>query len=258
MRRASNWVNRQLGREEPYDKNLRTKGMSGKGAKGEGGSRSWRNNNPGNIEYGPYAKKAGAVGSDGRFAIFPDYQTGRKAQETLLFDSSGYRNLTLQQAIAKWAPSSENNVPMYIAAMKANPNTKMKDFSTEQRKILLDNMQRHEGWKPGTKKNVELVNQAKAEKVKKQKEQKEQAAFITSRLASLPEGGLPMKDGPFMPNGVTPSAPLLPNNVSNSSTANMSLKVESNFMGGASEKQVQDGIEKGGRVLLRNMQPAIR
>ena len=138
----------------------KNKGFGGSGATGSwgetsdvgrrtGGSRSWRNNNPGNIEYGTYAKMMGAIGSDGRFAIFPDYETGRRAQERLLFESSSYKNLTLRQAIARWAPASENNVPAYVKAMGGNPNTRMKDFTPEQRRKLLDDMQRHEGWKPG-------------------------------------------------------------------------------------------------------------
>jgi hypothetical protein len=86
------------------------------------GSRSFRNNNPGNIEYGAFAKAHGATGSDGRFAVFPNYQAGRSAQEKLLFESGGYKNLTLGQAINRWAPGSENNVPAYLSAMnKALP-----------------------------------------------------------------------------------------------------------------------------------------
>ena len=81
------------------------------------GSRSYRNNNPGNIEYGEFAKAHGATGSDGRFAIFPTYQAGRTAQEKLLFESGAYKDLTLAQAINKWAPGFENNVPAYLATM---------------------------------------------------------------------------------------------------------------------------------------------
>ncbi|MGN7127813.1 phage tail tape measure protein, partial [Methylorubrum thiocyanatum] len=119
------------------------------GDKRMGGSRSWRNNNPGNIEYGPFARSMGATGTDGRFAVFPDYKSGRNAQEKLLFEGKNYANLTLAQAIRRWAPASENNVPAYIAAMGGDPNTRMKDFTPEQRGKLLDAMQRHEGWKPG-------------------------------------------------------------------------------------------------------------
>lgn len=119
------------------------------GDKRMGGSRSWRNNNPGNIEYGPFARSMGATGTDGRFAVFPDYKSGRNAQEKLLFEGQNYKNLTLAQAIRRWAPASENNVPAYIAAMKADPSTRMRDFTPDQRSTLLDAMQRHEGWKVG-------------------------------------------------------------------------------------------------------------
>lgn len=46
-----------------------------------GGTRNWRNNNPGNIGYGNgnLVKKLGAIGKAGGFAVFPDYETGRKA-----------------------------------------------------------------------------------------------------------------------------------------------------------------------------------
>lgn len=116
-----------------------------------GGSRSWRNNNPGNIEYGDFAKRMGAIGSDGRFAKFASYEAGRKAQESLLFESASYRDLTLGQAIRRWAPGSENNVPAYIAAMGGDdPSKRMSQYTPEQRGRLLDAMQAHEGWRPGT------------------------------------------------------------------------------------------------------------
>ncbi len=47
----------------------------------EGGSRSWRNCNPGNIRKGDFSINCGAIGDDGSFAIFPD-------EETALWQSS--------------------------------------------------------------------------------------------------------------------------------------------------------------------------
>lgn len=72
------------------------------------GPRNRRNNNPGNIEYGIFAKKKGAIGTDGRFAIFPDEQTGFEAMKDLL-KSKSYRDLTIEEAIKKWAPAPEND-----------------------------------------------------------------------------------------------------------------------------------------------------
>ena len=41
-----------------------------------GGTRAWRNNNPGCIRPGSIADAYGAIGSAGGFAVFPDEQTG--------------------------------------------------------------------------------------------------------------------------------------------------------------------------------------
>lgn len=86
-------------------------GMDREGASGSpadpsggtsGGTRADRNNNPGNIEFGSFAKRMGATGSDGRFAIFPDRETGFKAAESLL-GGKGYAGLTLSQIGSRWA-----------------------------------------------------------------------------------------------------------------------------------------------------------
>lgn len=83
------------------------------------GSRSFRNNNPGNIEYGNFAITKGAVRSDGRFAIFPDYQTGRNALYDLLFNTQTYPQLTVAQAIRRYAPATENATESYVAAIES-------------------------------------------------------------------------------------------------------------------------------------------
>lgn len=76
------------------------------------GSRPNRNNNPGDIEYGRFAIAHGAVGTDDRFAIFSNASAGFAAMAALF--RSAYLGLTIQQAIAKWAPSSENDVATYV------------------------------------------------------------------------------------------------------------------------------------------------
>ena len=49
-----------------------------------GGTRSWRNNNPGNLRYTNWTKNHGAIGKDGDgFAIFPDVETGNQAKGDL-------------------------------------------------------------------------------------------------------------------------------------------------------------------------------
>lgn len=82
-------------------------------AKGAKPNRPQRNHNPGDIEYGPFAKAHGATGSDGRFAIFPDDAAGYRALDALL-KSPAYSGLTVAKAIEKFAPSKENDTAKYI------------------------------------------------------------------------------------------------------------------------------------------------
>lgn len=92
-------------------------GTGGGGASAGGGSsqpRNVRNNNPGNIEDGPFAKSLpGYKGSDGRFAIFETPEAGAGAQ-TALLASYGKRGLnTVGAIINRWAPPSENDSAGY-------------------------------------------------------------------------------------------------------------------------------------------------
>lgn len=88
------------------------------GKKATGLPRNLRNNNPGNIEYGDFARKNGATGSDGRFAIFPDMKTGENAMANLLMSYAKGGNNTISSIIKKWSPAGENgaaNTNSYIA-----------------------------------------------------------------------------------------------------------------------------------------------
>lgn len=76
------------------------------------GTRPARNNNPGDLEYGPFAHAHGATGSDGRFAIFPNAATGFAAMRALLLEH--YSGLTIAQALNKYAPPVENETNVYL------------------------------------------------------------------------------------------------------------------------------------------------
>ncbi len=115
-------------------------------------SRSWVNNNPGNIEFGSFSKKMGAIGTDGRFAIFPSVEAGFNAQATLL-KSGTYKDLTLAQAIAKYAPPHENDTQAYVDYVSQktgiSANTRMGDLAMPDLLKITYAMAKHEGWKPG-------------------------------------------------------------------------------------------------------------
>jgi len=122
------------------------------------GNRNWRNNNPGNIEFGTFARTQGAIGSDGRFAIFPDYNTGRSAKATLLFEGANYKNLKISNALARYAPASENDTVKYqnTVIQAVGGDYVLSIMTKEQREKMLNAMEKVEGFKIGT---VELVNQ---------------------------------------------------------------------------------------------------
>ncbi len=84
-----------------------------------GGSPAWRNNNPGNLRsFGTFAKENGSIGAFDRFAIFPDYDTGRRAMARL-FRGSKYQSLSIYTAIEVYAPPEDkNNVANYRKLIK--------------------------------------------------------------------------------------------------------------------------------------------
>lgn len=122
------------------------------------GNRNWRNNNPGNIEYGDFARSQGAIGTDGRFAVFPTYEAGRTAKGNLIFSSPSYQDLTLEQAINRYAPPFENNTASYlnqvVNASGIPSSTIMSQIPQSSRGSILDAMQQIEGWKVGTMNGV--------------------------------------------------------------------------------------------------------
>lgn len=118
------------------------------------GVRNWRNNNPGNLEMGQFSRSFGAVGSDGRFAVFPTLDAGSKAKEELLFGSkSKYANLSITDALNRYAPPNENNTAAYIksvaSAVGVDPSTILNQLDSGQRQQMLDAISRVEGFKTG-------------------------------------------------------------------------------------------------------------
>jgi hypothetical protein len=89
----------------------------------EEGSRPNRNNNPGDLAYGSEALRFGASGSDGRYAVFPNADIGWTALRRWLsvpaeFENgqlvAGYLGATIEQALNRFAPPSENNTNAYV------------------------------------------------------------------------------------------------------------------------------------------------
>lgn len=135
----------------------------------EGGSRSWRNNNPGNLRF----KNPGSIGmDDGKFSIFPDVETGRKAKIALLRGKYGGYDSVHQMlggkfdkqgkyiAASGYAPKSDSNDPSSYAAFIHQKtgfdveSRKISDFSDDEIKMIVDAMRDREGWSMGTEMDV--------------------------------------------------------------------------------------------------------
>ncbi|EHK90260.1 integrating conjugative element protein [Aggregatibacter actinomycetemcomitans] len=125
----------------------------GKLVRREGGSLAWRNNNPGNIRAGAFAKAHGAIGvGPGGFAIFPDAETGARAIGALM-RTKNYKNLSIADAIARYAPPSENNTAAYQAAIRKqtglDSSRKMGTLSDAELNRVVNAIRQHEGWQEG-------------------------------------------------------------------------------------------------------------
>ncbi len=138
-------------------------------------TRSWRNNNPGNHAMGDFAKRKGAIGSAGKipnkkkmelkFAVYPDYDTGRKAQSVRLKEGSMYVDSTLNEfvrkytGVAKGEPDNEE-VINYRKAIKFftkfDMNRTIRSLNDEDFEKLLDAMKKHEGWREGREEYTEV------------------------------------------------------------------------------------------------------
>lgn len=117
-----------------------------------GGTWTWRNNNPGAMKRGPRSRRLGAIGGAGGFAVFPDYKTGRDANRTLLL--SVYPGTTLYNLPVRYSPKADgNDVKRYRRQLKAFTGFDMertiRELSAKEIEILLDAIQRIEGYKLG-------------------------------------------------------------------------------------------------------------
>lgn len=100
-----------------------------------------RNCNPGNIEYGAFARKyGGTLGEGGRFAKFPTMADGFRALAELLQAYYAIKRDnpidTIQEVVERWAPSNENNVKAYVAdlcvitGLQPNDRLDLNDYNT--------------------------------------------------------------------------------------------------------------------------------
>lgn len=118
----------------------------------EGGTVAWRNNNEGNLR--PGLLSSNRIGKDRKnFAVFATPEDGHEAKKYLLFSSSSYKNLTLKEAIKKYAPAGDNNNPVkYAANVMKDGNVEdkvMHTYKSSEQNRIMDAMKIQEGFKVG-------------------------------------------------------------------------------------------------------------
>lgn len=122
-----------------------------------GGTRAWRNTNPGNIRYSEFARRIGAIGQAGGFAVFPTEEIGMYAIEALLRTDS-YNKLTVAGAISRYAPPSENNTSAYHRQIEKltglSINKRMADLTAAELTRVASAIRHIEGWREGSTERI--------------------------------------------------------------------------------------------------------
>lgn len=118
-----------------------------------GGTRAWRNNNPGNLRNYDFSQRHGSIGEAGGFAVFPDEATGQGALVSLL-GTDTYQGLTINEALARFAPPVENPTAAYQGFIRGatglSGTTSMNSLNSAQLNSVSNAIRRFEGWRPGT------------------------------------------------------------------------------------------------------------
>ncbi|MBI5492903.1 MAG: hypothetical protein HY893_08230 [Deltaproteobacteria bacterium] len=117
------------------------------------GTLAWRNNNPGNIIFSPFAKSQGAIGENKGFAVFPNTETGRNAQ-TALLKTKDFQGRTIAKAIEKYAPPESNPTESYIKYVTKQTgmsrDKKLSDMTPQDFDNFSKAIRRYELLTPGT------------------------------------------------------------------------------------------------------------
>lgn len=127
-----------------------------------GGSRTWRNANPGAIRPSKITAQNGACGAAGGFAVFPTEEQGMNALRALLL-SKGYINLTLAAAIYKYAPPSDhNNTYRYQRRLAQitglSLRKQIKQLTAKELDDVMLAIKEIEGWEPGETETFTMQN----------------------------------------------------------------------------------------------------
>lgn len=118
-----------------------------------GGTRTWRNHNPGAMRNYPFSERLGSLGDSGGFAVFPDVATGDAALVALLL-TPDFQARTLFAAIFAFARPVVNDTTRYQAFVESRVGvagaTLVSALTSSQFQAVLDAIRIFEGWKTGS------------------------------------------------------------------------------------------------------------
>lgn len=152
--KTGEWIEQHMGSGQAKGSSLTATnaGSSASAQKGISATLANRNNNPGNIRDGAFARaQAGYIGSDEGYAKFATAQDGRKAMMALLdsYVARGYD--TISAIVKRWAPPSENDTGAYISDVSKQTGIgRGQKLSQQQLAMVASAMARHEGFKSQT------------------------------------------------------------------------------------------------------------
>ncbi len=115
-----------------------------------GGSRSWRNHNPGYIRCSDRARTYGAIGCDGEYAIFPDEETGLNALGQWLVHE--YPSSTVGEALRQQFPpeeAGEDVAERIQQQMGLDPQQRIEELTEEQLQGVAEACEAQAHWIPG-------------------------------------------------------------------------------------------------------------
>jgi hypothetical protein len=113
-----------------------------------GGSRAWRYNNPGYVRCSSRSTYYGALSCDGRYAIFPDYQTGVHALRSSLRDE--YPDQTVRDALRQHLPPEAGADPDRICEEAGlDPAAKVEDLTDADCGAIGPALESQSGWEAG-------------------------------------------------------------------------------------------------------------
>lgn len=124
-----------------------------------GGTRAWRNNNPGNMVANHYTmgteRSSKAIGKAAGFAIYPDYKTGHQALMDML-SGKKWGAKTLQQASIDYTPDNPKHIDSIVEETGFDRTRKISSLDPIEFEKYWKAIEKIEKWKVGKEEFIDV------------------------------------------------------------------------------------------------------